>query len=302
MKTVVLVLDESGAKGYSTNPEATEGELGVMAGYLVPDEHIVTVSRELDGIRLQFLGNGKLHVTDLTPSDQALLRKALLDYFSSCSIFCIYEAIYVEGLHQHDSFLNRQLRSIHAAKRSSVKVSLKEQRELLHSELFLGVFGKALAFVLDQDIDEFHLRIITDNIDVPILKRFEDEARELLSACETTTTNITGFDTETETLAQGRISIDVLNKNENFDLSKITFSISCEDTSLTLAADVLANSIHHHLKSLQGSKPGISLNSKAAIEGYALEEIMYSTWDHVDSNYVSDALYMHPANAEPKET
>ncbi|MGA8864002.1 MAG: hypothetical protein WB444_09345 [Gallionella sp.] len=36
MKEIVFVLDESGAKGYSDNVESTPGELGVMAGYLIP--------------------------------------------------------------------------------------------------------------------------------------------------------------------------------------------------------------------------------------------------------------------------
>lgn len=38
MDEIFLVLDESGAKGYSNNPESEDGELGVMAGYHLTTE------------------------------------------------------------------------------------------------------------------------------------------------------------------------------------------------------------------------------------------------------------------------
>lgn len=36
MTRAYLIIDESGAKGYSSNTEKIQGEFGVMVGYLVP--------------------------------------------------------------------------------------------------------------------------------------------------------------------------------------------------------------------------------------------------------------------------
>ena len=41
MKTFYLIIDESGAKGYSENTEKYLQEFGVMVGFLVPSEYLM---------------------------------------------------------------------------------------------------------------------------------------------------------------------------------------------------------------------------------------------------------------------
>lgn len=65
MPSVTFALDESGAKGYSDNREKVKGELGVVAGVLVPAEHVSRVVSEIGEITERFKTNGKLHITDL---------------------------------------------------------------------------------------------------------------------------------------------------------------------------------------------------------------------------------------------
>ena len=74
MKEVIFVLDESGAKGYSDNTERYLGELGVVAGYLLPSECLIRVVTELEAIRSNFFTDGKIHITDLSPEQQEAER------------------------------------------------------------------------------------------------------------------------------------------------------------------------------------------------------------------------------------
>ena len=50
MPSVTFVIDESGAKGYSDNREKFKGEIGVVAGVLVPTERLPLVSSEIKQI------------------------------------------------------------------------------------------------------------------------------------------------------------------------------------------------------------------------------------------------------------
>ena len=80
METVILVLDESGSKGYDNNQEQTQGEFGVMAGFALPESKAPQFLSGLSAIVKPFQSEGKLHMTDLSPSKQKLLRKNLFQY------------------------------------------------------------------------------------------------------------------------------------------------------------------------------------------------------------------------------
>lgn len=100
MEKIILVIDESGAKGYSDQQESYSGEVGVMAGFLIPDKRLKEVRKDLEDIRQRYLTNGKLHIADLDPTQQETLRKDIFKYFLNSKIHCVYEAIHVEGFFQ----------------------------------------------------------------------------------------------------------------------------------------------------------------------------------------------------------
>jgi hypothetical protein len=89
MISATFVIDESGAKGYSGNREKDIGELGVIAGFIVPNAQFEKVESEITAITKNYLINGKLHITDLKPSEQESLRDSIFAYFISVK----------EGLH-----------------------------------------------------------------------------------------------------------------------------------------------------------------------------------------------------------
>lgn len=295
-KEVIFILDESGAKGYSNNTECTLGELGVIAGYFIPVDHFDSIKKELDNIRLNFLTDGKTHIADLLPQQQEQLRNNIFSYFLQRKVFWVYEAIYVQGFFENRDFLNKLNKNSHKSRRSSIQVSWKEKRELLLAELFKGAFAKALAFCIENIGNEFKLTIITDRTDDAIVKRFQREADDFLHFGETKAHEVTGFDKETEQVFKGSITTSIAAGIEKLgDYSGISYCISCEDSALTFAADVLVNSVNYHLKSLQASELGTCLNTKNSISGHSLSDLAFGAWDDAEINWVSDAIFMHPA-------
>lgn len=297
MSTVYFVMDESGAKGYAKNKEAIPGELGVMAGYFVPGELLDLIRSELESIRSRFLEGGKLHITDLSAEKQEELRAHIFYYFSIRKMFWTYEAMYVEGLHQYASAEAQRHENIMKQRRSPILLSGNQKQMLLHAELFQGVFGKGVAFCHDMVGKEFAIKVITDRVDNSLLEVFNRKAYELLNVGSKREFKVTGFDPEAKKVIKRSFTMET-----NFiagvieDYSGIEFSISCEDSSLTLAADVLANSVHYHLKSKQKDNVGCSLNAVDAIAGHPLDGIVFGAWPESDTNYISDAIFMHPKN------
>ncbi|MBI5187413.1 MAG: hypothetical protein HZA01_17030 [Nitrospinae bacterium] len=302
MNQVIFVMDESGAKGYSDNIESTPGELGVMAGYLIPIDCLSLVKSELDAIRSNFFSEGKIHITDLLPQQEEL-RKNIFDYFLQRKIYWVYEAAYVQGYFENADFLNQLNKKAHDSRRSNIQVSWKETKELLHSELFQGAFGKALAFCLDYVGRPFELRVITDRTDNSIIKKFQSEADALLSVGKEKIHETTGFNKKTKQIVRGSIATKVSADTDAIgDFSGITYSIACEDSSLTLAADVLVNSAHYHLKLLQSESTGVALNVASSISNHQLSSLVYGAWDNTEGNYFADAIFMHPTQKSRDNT
>lgn len=297
LEKIFLVIDESGAKGYSDNREKHIGEVGVMAGFLVPEEYLEGVRTDFEGIKQKYFTEGKVHITDLAPEEQESLRNEIFDYILQRKIICLFEAIHSEGFFQHFEFVKEIHNKAKATRRSKVKISSNEKRELLHEQLFQGTFGKAIAMCQDNVGEVFHLAVITDQIDLSIKKKFEGAADELLNFGNKKIKIVTGFDPEKKEKVAGSITTTIENHKEILgDFSGINYSIECEDSGLTLAADVLANSLNYHFINRSEKDLGAALSTKSALEGYPLEGVMYGLWESDELNYFSDAFFMHPKN------
>ncbi|MDO8291015.1 MAG: hypothetical protein Q7T44_17510 [Parvibaculum sp.] len=298
MKKIIFIADESGAKGYSSTQENQPGELGVMAGYLIPESCLDSVKQDFDCIRSKFFSAGKVHITDLTASQQNEMRKEFFEYFLERKIFWVYEATYVQGYAESALRLNELTKGAHQARRSEVSMSWREKHEMLHGTLFQGAFGKAVAFCMDMADVPFQIDVITDRTDDPILKLFHEKASELLSVGEDSTHEATGFDRASKEVVRGKISISVGDPDNLLgDFSQVSFTIVCDDSALTLAADVLANSVNYHLNQLQEESPGIALNRTRSMSEHPLQSLLYGGAED-DGIDISDALYRHPMRVQ----
>jgi hypothetical protein len=210
--------------------------------------------------------------------------------------YWVYEATYVEGLYANAQFVNNMADEAKASRRSSIRVSSKEKMDMLHSELFVGAFGKGVAFCYDNLGKNFKLNVITDNVDKSILNLFNERAQQLLSIGEERVHEVKGFDTDTSSIVKGSITFDYTQMTDILgDFSQVQYDISVSDSSLTVAADVLVNSVWYHLKTLQKTSPGCPLNTIEAISGHPLSSLVVGVTDSNSlSVQIADSIYRHP--------
>jgi len=299
----VFVADESGAKGYSDKSEAYVGEVGVMAGFIISEKHLQDVQANLDLIKDRYFIDGKVHITDIYPKNQQQLRNDIFLFILQRQIICVYEAIHSEGFFQNSQFLKSLTQRAIENSKSKVKISKHERKELLHERLFQGVFGKAVAFCMDCVEEQFSILVRTDQIDNSIKTRFNEVASELLNFGKEKVRKVTGYDPDKKQVVRREIRSSISNASKLLgDFSKVCFFIDCEDSSLTLAADIIANSIHYHLKSRPAEEKGKHLNTKDAIAGHPLEKVFYGLCEDKELNYFADAVFMHPKAKDNEST
>lgn len=258
-----------------------------MAGYFIPSEYIDDFRQDLKKVQQKYTSKGKFHITELITNEQKeSFRADVFNIIEKWEIACVYEACYVKGFFQHYSHINIMTKFAYDRRRNTkVKLSYREYHESLHDLLFTGVFEKALAFVVDYDMRPVHIKIVSDQLDSSIIKRFNKAADHLLNFELEYDKNYTGFDSEKNEVVRGRIKTSISTENvpiENIlgDFSEINYSIEIENSELTSLADVLANSIHYHLKEKQKLSPCIPLNNDVAISGHSIRQrILYSDCD-----------------------
>lgn len=152
---------------------------------------------------------------------------------------------------------------------------------------------------MDHIGSECHLKVVTDRVDEPVLKIFKSEADRFLGAGEPDRSEVTGFDTVKREVVTGAVETSITSGIDALgDLSGITYEIECTDDVLTLAADVLANSVRHHLNKIQAATPGAALNSPEALNGHPLQHLVYGAPADAATANVADTIFRHPSSRQ----
>lgn len=276
VKRHYLFIDESGAKGYADNRERYPGELGVIAGYLVPELYLSEYRAHLEKRLASIDGVGKLHITDLLNQSEA--RGVIFQAFLELEIPWIYEAIYVEGLYQSEFCEGRGGDGSH--------------KELLHAKLFMGFMIKALALVHKFKDEGVEIVVVSDNIDAGVIKKFLIESEDYLSLLRTSELKreFKVYQKSTGKLlhCSSRATAENIPSHPGLELG-----ITCENSHMTLLSDVLANSVNHYLKMEFESNPQMLPNSKQAISNHPLRNLLLCSYDENSEEIfnISDIIY-----------
>lgn len=273
MKTHFLVIDESGAKGYSKSPEKYEGEFGVMAGFLMPEEYYEIYKEHFETSLENIEFFEKRHITEAFSKEEA--RNAVFDIFHKGKIPWIYEAIFTQGLYESEF--------------SDKRGGNKSNKELLHSKLFKGIIIKAFESLHKSHDEGVKLTVTTDNIDTGVQKKLEKEIENFVTLLRgQTATRISSFQKQ-KYITKAKISPE--SKFSAF--SNIELGIVCDDSAMTIAADILANSANHYLKRKFEQNKNIKLNSKQAIADHPLSYLLLHVYDESDQDALdfSDLVY-----------
>lgn len=277
----ILVIDESGAKGYSDKEEKNDGEIGLMAGYLLRKESINEARKRVDDLFDSIPSNGKRHLTDLKKEQQEEARDICYGIFKYNRIPWFYNAIYSQGFYEANNNENRG--------------SIKE-RELLHSKIFLGVFLKAISYVCHSfEIDEINLTIISDNLDKGVIKIFKKEVGDHIKIMtgKSLEKELTSFNKIENKIYSAKMETKVIGGVVFPMLKSINFDIQCENSSVTFMADILANSALYHINKIIEKNSNFDVNSKQAISSHPLHEFVVGCHNMNDKEVIPifDIIY-----------
>lgn len=280
MDNMVLVLDESGAKGYAKTKEKTDGELGVMAGFLYTQQEINEIEYMLNKIIEPFKKcvEGKFHITELRQKDQDELRKRIFFAFRETRLQWFFNAVYVQGFHQSEFKDGRG--------------GTKDSKASLHVELFGKMFIYSLVLAASINKKKLNLLIKTDNIDDGILKKFQHEGKYLIDLImgneRELFTHVKNEDSGQYTKKITFVSTlcDAFPKFET-----IEFEIECEVSPLTIAADILANSVNYYLRNQQKENMGVYLNNRKSIIDHPLADLAFIPQDEKHVLPLLDIIY-----------
>ncbi len=263
---MVLVVDESGAKGYATNDEKYDGEIGVMAGYLYTEREVVDIERMFSQFTLPFSKriDGKFHVTELEESDQKQLRDDIFFAIRKTKLQWFYKSIYSKGFHQSEFKEGRG--------------GLRDKKKSLHVELFEKMLIMSLCMAHSIGKNNLKLIVKTDNVDSGMLKKFKSIAEYVRHIFLQEESEIFRYikngDKYQKEIAYLSIKSDSIPKFES-----IVIDVQCDSSPLTVAADILANSVHYYLRKKQKESLGVSLNNKKTLEAHPLVDLAFIAKD-----------------------
>lgn len=296
---IILACDESGAKGYADQPEQYPGEVGVFAGFLIPEDKLDEKLPPFQALIPKYTPpGGKLHIADLTPEQQEALRQDVYEVIRNSGLPCFWYAIHVAGFHNWHKIEETLKQDARAATDNSTvkRGSARPDPSSLHTALFTGLYGHLIAFLEERGKVDVEIEVRSDQIDPPIIEEFEKAALRLLSTAPNVTP-ATGFDTATKKVLHGRVSIQAHYPPElaiKMAVRSLCLNPIPAGDGLVLAADVLANSLNYLFKHRPADELFRPLNTPAAVATHPLAKHLdaFNNWGEGD--LLGDRLYRHP--------
>lgn len=296
----ILGCDESGAKGYANQTEKSPGEVGVFAGLLVPEAILKLAEKSLETVIAPFrTTDGKLHITDLPPADQAALRTGLFDVIREHQLPCFWYAIHVEGFHAHHLKMVELLQNAaNEAAKLGGAVKPRASREApasLHVELFRALYAHMVAFIEERSPGEVEIEARIDRVDTPIAKSFRQEADRLLETSRKSV--VTGFDRVAQQVVRGEIRFETHYPPElqiETEVKSLELKIVGDEDPIVIAADVLSNSLAYHFHRRGPGELYEELNRPAAVATHPLARNLDTFWNWGEGDLVGDSMFRHP--------
>lgn len=283
MESVHYYFDESGEKGF-LDPNFSASDIGLIAGIALPARLVSTFDSEISQIlsRLDTREIVKAHAVELFRDGKNLgIKDELLNFLKNRGEWLlIYEAIYPLGLYKNEK-TTQELISKYKPNNPKIKTSKNENKLRIYTALLSGIIIKLDELCLIEGSHD--VRMISDQIDVGILR----EALITLDYLkqDVHVQKMSGFDPCTGQIVRGSVKSKVTGfdtKVKHVSDLKIENSIS----NLSIAADIVSNTLYRHLKSEIGKRSFLRLHSRKAVDQFILKDRIAFVGD----DYIMDTL------------
>jgi hypothetical protein len=276
--------DESGEKGFLREGFAMS-DLGLIAGIALPERVVPQFERGIGGI----LGKctnmneiSKVHAVELFKegANQDVKEEVLSFLCAAEEWLLIYEAVYPLGLYRYEQALLDSIAE-RAPRGPGVKVSGNKAKIRVYTVLLEGVIIKLDEVCAKEQSPE--LLMISDRLDARIHKEALSALGYLKEAIHVKKKS--GFDAVTREVVHGNVTSEIAG----LDIAvKYVKEIVTEDavSVMTVAADIVANTLYRHLIRAVEASPGVPLHSDSVMAGFPLKGKAQFVGD-----YVVDRMY-----------
>jgi hypothetical protein len=286
MPDSVAYLDESGAKGYIRDlGAATDKAIGVLGALVVPTADLDALSAKLkpafEHFRTACHGKiPKLHVTDALASKElhdiaVAARDQIFSAILEGPTTVVYDAL---RLGRFRIRFAGQASSRTAARmegrNTSIQYSKNPSTDRIEHELMQGVAIKLDALAEDKGWSRMDL--LTDRVDAAIEHCFGQSLTVVRSVAKNER-KTHAFDRSTGLTVSRTIQFGIRGESSQYNVTRIaTLTVLNETTPLSFAADVVTNSLCHHLRELPDDAP---LNAPSSIQNWQLGRLAYGIRD-----------------------
>lgn len=290
MTKVFCYIDDSGfkSKSRSLTPNSDQ-KLAVFIGIIVP-EGSDTLIRSVFDPGFQKFKNAtpagtKLHLTDVfTSNDQNWknaaeeVRSSFFQLMRTHNIRLVYGAKRASTHRTHRDFLINLFDKFKKIRSSLIRIQEEHDSSTIEEIALEGLIWKLEAYAEELLIDQIiPLMDQSDNLD-----RYNAIIDKLTNITSTIVHKVKGWDP----LNKKRVEGQIISKSNSFEGLKHIKNIQVlgKEDCLIFLADVIANSLHHHLS--ENLNPNDKLHSQQSINGWDLESLVYGCRD----NWLDDSI------------
>lgn len=280
MDTLAFV-DEAGARGFSRNlTEDRDNEVALFCALVFPADRIDTFRARFEPGYNNFIAakpeGEKAHITDaFKPGNEEWaavadeVRSEFYNLVAELEIPIIYEARRLNIERSGHERLEELTAEARASRRSNIKASHRASQSRVEEQLIIGLTLKLDAFC--EDFSRQRVDLYFDEIDEPLAKVYR-AAIDVTRHVGDKTTTVKGWDPDAKKPVTGEIHIKA-QAPIPLDVRFVgDLHVAGKSDPLVLATDVVANSLHYHLRSLPDDA---YLNRPSSISGWVLAERVY---------------------------
>lgn len=283
---VIAYIDEAGAKGFSRKlGPGRDDEIGLMSAVLFPADRVDAMREEyrpgFDAFCAAAPAGAKHHFTDaFSPGNEAwagvadTVRTEFGDIIRRQTPPIVYDARRLAVQRRSHEVTETLKADAEAARRNKrIQLPTRVSARRVETELIEGLTVKldALAEASDWSLIDLWF----DEIDGVLAQHYSDHIDSLRHVSSSTHT-VKGWDSEARTPVQAEVRIDIGGPIP-LDVTRIgRVTVVGKTDPLVLVADLIANSLHRHLRDLDSQA---RLNAPDSIEAWPFADRVWGVRD-----------------------
>lgn len=280
MIEVEFYCDEAGRLGYINQPENYRGEFTLVAGLIVEKHNKFEVDEFCKYLVRRFgseeSGN-KFHITDMEDS-RAQIREEVSHFLKILKIPLVYGANYFQPLHL-EYIKQKEINNDSVIKMKGQCVGLSNSmarfKKNAQAEAFFNFYCKAMCCYIQVVNQPVRGLVKTDKIDNKVYEGYKESVSRLHNLNSTRPLMGRHYDFQTGEVRGFGVSVKMQIEDPMYKLLlDSSGKVDIVDSDVSILADVVANSLNHHLVRYVAESDCGPLNSVEAITGYELADNM----------------------------